>query len=487
MEETKDIESLDRKELIQLLRQQDEKLRESQARFDSLARNASAAVFIVSEEGELKCFTDPPKEFPCHGQSRPSSGHISRLIHSGDLPAVMAHFQDIVDGKTTADLGIDCRIAGDDSKWVNARATPIRSKDGALKYVLGLARDISEMKKRDATLKVAMETAESAQRRMEKLSGDISTSIFTFYEDARTNFELIKKQAAMLDTSAAGAVERAQEALSKLGSKISEIKSSPGQEEAPSPPTPVFMDANYLVDVVIKTISGEAAEKGASLQNLVAPQTRIHADPLMIQTILGSLANIAIDMRPGGGKVEFSAPTGQPGAIAIRTTPLPGDWEEDELAERLLPVEEVITRMEGKLTSRAEDGGLAFYVNLPFRRPLALLADDDENLLFLLKTYMDLIGVDVMAATNGKEALEMARTRRPDIVITDYMMPLMDGLELLCALRENPTTMQTPVVIITSIKEAQLREKLFVHGANDLLQKPLTERELIPRIRRFIA
>ncbi|MDH5509540.1 MAG: response regulator [Nitrospinota bacterium] len=486
MEEIGDIESLDREELLLLLRQRDEKLRESQVKFDSLARNASAAVFFVSGEGELKCFTDPPKEFPCHGRSSPPSCHISRLIHPDDLPAVMAHFQDIIDGRATSDLGIDCRITGDENKWINARATPIRSEDGALKYVLGLARDISESRKRDETLKVAMDAAENARRRVEQISGDISRDILSFYEDVRTNLDFIKNQGAMLDRSAAGAVERAHKAITMLGTRVSEIISSPGRDEALPPPAPVFMDANFLVDVVIKTIGGEAKEKGVTLKNMVAPQTRIYADPLIIQKILCSLSSINIDLLSGEEEVEFFAPTGQPGAIAIRG-PLPKSGNEYELAELLAPAEEMVTRLGGKLTFLAEDGWGVFYVRLPFRRPLALLADDDENLLFLMKTYMDLIGVDVMEATNGMVALELARTRQPDIVISDYMMPLKDGFELLCALRDNPSTMQTPVVIITSIKEARLREKLFLNGANDLLQKPLTERELIPRIRRFIA
>ena len=486
MEEIENVEAMDRRKLIKLLRRQEEELKESQARFDGLARTASATVFLVSGDGDLECFTDPPEKFPCHGRSRQPAGHITRIIHPEDLPAVEAHLREIMDGTAPAGEGVVCRIAGDHSKWIKAKATAVHSGDGSLKYFLGLARDISEEKKQEEALKSATQTAELCRQRIERLTRDISSSLSTFYEDARSSLEIVNSQGAALDTSAAGAVERAREALAMLGTSMSQIISSAAREDQLSPLRPVFMDAGYLIDVVIKTIRSEAEGKGVALKNMVPPQTRILADPVQIQKALGGLAGMVMDMCGGEGNLEFYAPPGRNGAITLRA-PMPKGANADELASSFCPVETIISRLDGKLTTRSQDGALEFYVSLPYRPPLAVLADDDENLLFLMKTYMDLIGVDVLEASDGKQALELARTRKPDIVITDYMMPVMDGLGLLCAMRDNPATARTPVIIITSAQEARLREKLFLHGADDLLQKPLTERELIPRIRRFIA
>lgn len=103
-----------------------------------------------------------------------------------------------------------------------------------------------------------------------------------------------------------------------------------------------------------------------------------------------------------------------------------------------------------------------------------LIAEDDRDILKLLDAALTFKGYRVITAHNGKEALEVIQIKRPAIVITDIMMPLLDGFGLVHRLRINPETRDIPVVFITAtFMTPEDKEFALNIGATRFIQKPV--------------
>lgn len=112
-----------------------------------------------------------------------------------------------------------------------------------------------------------------------------------------------------------------------------------------------------------------------------------------------------------------------------------------------------------------------------------LLVEDDPDILKLLDTTLTFSGYRVVTARNGDEGLEAIRKEHPAIVITDIMMPKLDGFGLVHRLRLNPETRDIPVVFITATYVApEDKDFAFDAGATHFIQKPLNLEEFLATI-----
>jgi signal transduction histidine kinase/DNA-binding response OmpR family regulator len=111
-----------------------------------------------------------------------------------------------------------------------------------------------------------------------------------------------------------------------------------------------------------------------------------------------------------------------------------------------------------------------------------LAVDDDDSVLKALSTILVNHGFEVEIARNGKDGLEKALERPPDLVILDLMMPIMSGHEVLLALKQNSKTAEIPVMILTAA-EPDERIRALQGGAESLMTKPFSEKELAKLVR----
>jgi DNA-binding response OmpR family regulator len=109
-----------------------------------------------------------------------------------------------------------------------------------------------------------------------------------------------------------------------------------------------------------------------------------------------------------------------------------------------------------------------------------LAVDDEERLRILLQSYLRQEGFEVVTATNGREALYMARQEQPDLIILDLMMPEMDGFAFMHAHNKEANT---PVIILTAKLDEQDKVLGLELGADDYVTKPFSLRELTARVR----
>ncbi len=109
----------------------------------------------------------------------------------------------------------------------------------------------------------------------------------------------------------------------------------------------------------------------------------------------------------------------------------------------------------------------------------SILAADDERILNFLCVWLKSAGYEVCTAANGIQAVDQVRSKNPDLVILDLMMPQMDGLE---AMRELRTFASTPVIMLTARGEDDEKIRGLKLGADDYLSKPFNPDELVARI-----
>jgi len=109
-----------------------------------------------------------------------------------------------------------------------------------------------------------------------------------------------------------------------------------------------------------------------------------------------------------------------------------------------------------------------------------LVVDDDQPLLRMLERTLSYQGYQIITASDGQKALHQASDHRPDIIVLDWMMPTMDGLEVLSHLRTVHD--ETPVLMLTARDAIENRVQGLEAGADDYLVKPFAPEELIARI-----
>lgn len=111
-----------------------------------------------------------------------------------------------------------------------------------------------------------------------------------------------------------------------------------------------------------------------------------------------------------------------------------------------------------------------------------LIADDDPILIEILKFRLEGAGYTVEVARDGEQALEAARTVRPDLIVLDSMMPVVSGPEVLTELKDDPELDRVPVVMLTARDgDADIVSSLKA-GAAEYLTKPFIPQELLVRI-----
>jgi two-component system alkaline phosphatase synthesis response regulator PhoP len=109
-----------------------------------------------------------------------------------------------------------------------------------------------------------------------------------------------------------------------------------------------------------------------------------------------------------------------------------------------------------------------------------LVVDDERQIAEIARDYLQHAGFAVITASDGASALEMARTKRPDLIVLDLALPRLDGLDVAKALRRDSNV---PIIMLTARVEEADRLRGLEIGADDYITKPFSPRELVARVR----
>lgn len=215
----------------------------------------------------------------------------------------------------------------------------------------------------------------------------------------------------------------------------------------------------------VQNTAGRTYEGTGIGLSLVKELVSLHGGSISVQSIEGE-----------GSLFRITIPTGKdhlpPGQIVDNVT-----YHDDILSD--IYVKEASVLLETVSAENRSNGVLP--VDKSIKQPTVLVVDDNADMrdhiqTLLRKTY------HVVTAKNGREALNLLPSVNPSLILSDIMMPVMDGIQLLKEVKDNPQTAQLPVVLLTARAGEESKIEGYETGADDYLVKPFSSKELLARI-----
>ncbi len=199
--------------------------------------------------------------------------------------------------------------------------------------------------------------------------------------------------------------------------------------------------------------------------SLVREIVELHGGRISVHSVLGEGAEFVVQIPFGREHLPPEHVVDEPRTVA------PGvvDLFVQEALSWLPDSEDAPPQLTGEAGSRDQ-------------RARVLIADDNPDLRRYLTRLLSPLWI-VETAGDGQEALEMIRRRPPDLVVTDVMMPRLDGFGLLAELRDSPETQELPVIMLSARAGEEPVIEGLEAGADDYLPKPFSGRELLARVR----
>ena len=115
-----------------------------------------------------------------------------------------------------------------------------------------------------------------------------------------------------------------------------------------------------------------------------------------------------------------------------------------------------------------------------------LVIDDEPRNVKLVRDLMEANGYTVIEASDGKQGVDTAITEKPDLILMDIMMPVMDGYEAMQLIKTNSATKEIPIIALTSYAMKGDSEKAFESGCDDYMSKPIDIHELLNMVKKYL-
>lgn len=252
------------------------------------------------------------------------------------------------------------------------------------------------------------------------------------------------------------------------------------------------VDLAATVKAVADLLAPRIQTTGVALRvqcgQLEAPQDAplVVADRALLRQALLNLLSYALDQAPSGGYVAVTC-SRQAGDMALQLATRCRDPQGTPRREGvgLAVAHKLIEAMGGQASVCLAEGEWCCSLLLPIaRRDTVLVIDDNADLTALFQRYAAGHSLNVVGATSGLQALELAKELRPQLIVLDLMLSHMDGWEILQRLRHTQETQTTPIVICSVLNEPDLAYSM---GASDYVTKPISQATLVDVLRRWLG
>lgn len=295
---------------------------------------------------------------------------------------------------------------------------------------------------------------------------------------------------------------------------ISKVKSVIGE--------PNWQHGNICAQVamLLETYIDYAANRGVTLKYHYDQAIEMDFVPDYVNKVMSNLVSNALKFTPNGGTISVNLYQ-RGDRLHIDVSDTGHGISSDKLAHIFEPfyttgdmgeakgtgiglalTQEIISHLDGTITAESQVGkGTTFHIVMPIQnrsadpvteteignsgKPIIVVAEDNADVADLLCTQLEPF-YEVVAARDGVEALKRAGEIIPDLVITDVMMPNMDGMALCRAIRDNDLTAHIPIIMVTARVTEQDRIEGLKAGADAYLVKPFNTEELLTRVAKLL-
>jgi len=115
-----------------------------------------------------------------------------------------------------------------------------------------------------------------------------------------------------------------------------------------------------------------------------------------------------------------------------------------------------------------------------------LVIEDNEQNLYLVRFMLEKHGFTIREARDGRQGISLASELRPDLILLDIQLPMLDGYAVAAGLRKDPALRDTPIIAVTSFAMPGDREKVLAAGATDYIEKPIDPNTFVDQICRHL-
>lgn len=485
-------------------------LTESEARFSTLANSAPVLLWMADEMGNYTFFNQTWLAFTGRALSQELDDGWQAGIHPDDRPTCAAIGTSAIARCEAFEREYRLQRADGHYRWILDRGVPRFDADGEFRGYIGTCTDISD------------------RREIERLKDEFVSVVS---HELRTPLTSIL---GALDLLASGTLasqpEQSQHMLTvaarnadRLVRLINDILDIERIESGKVKMAKQVCDAAELMETAIETTRALAA--GADIELSVTPlHAHLWADSDRIIQVLTNLLGNAIKFSPPGATVyleaELLTAPGLGSQVRLRVRDRGRGIPTDKLESifgRFQQVDASDARQKGgtglglaicRTILQQHDGriwaesalgaGSTFTFELPALpavpastplagdrdAPLVLLCDDDPSVLGVLQAQLERRNYRAIATASGGEAIAIARSQRPDIILLNLLMPEMPGWEVLAALKATPETAGIPVIILSGLSpDARVPD---LAGIEDWIVKPPNEKALFQALKRAL-
>ena len=427
-----------------------------------------------------------------------------------------------------------CPTAKGTPKWWDVVVTPIRDGSGKVVQLLSVSRDITDRKQAEIQLKHINEELLRATKLKDEFLANMS-------HELRTPLNAILGMSESLqETDLSQRQENAVKLIEKSGRHLLDLindildlsKIEAGKLELEFSSAPV----NILCENSTIFVKQMAFSKNIQLYTRIDENIRsIWIDERRIRQVLINLLSNAVKFTPSGGQVTLAVELEKSEIVfsvtdtGIGITPenldklfQPFVQIDSSLSRQyagtglgLALVQRIVTGHSGTVSVTSTFGkGSCFAVRLPYSSsssgmspplessevgptltnithslsssmPLILTADDNLGNIQTMEDYLGNKGYPILLAYNGIEAVEMTKIHKPDLILMDIQMPLLDGLQATAQIRSDPAIAHIPIIALTALALPGDEDRCFAAGVDEYLVKPVRFKLLIETIQKL--
>lgn len=509
-------------------KQAEQNLRESEAYARLLFDSAPDPVYVTTADG-IMLEVNRLFEQQHHVQRElVRDRHISELniFPAEQLEKTQEYLTAIAEGKGAPPVELDFYHPDGGLHTLEMRSYPIEVKGRQL--ILSTSRDITIHKKAEESLRFANTEMERALRMKDEFLANMS-------HELRTPLNAVLGMSESLEEQIAGPLNEKQlkyiRTIGESGRHLLELindildlsKIEAGRMEL----NVSQISVASLCDASLRMIKEQAQKKGQQVSLTIDPEVKIiMGDERRLKQSLVNLLSNAVKFTPNDQKVGVEV-KGNPRSQTVTFTV----WDEgigiapEELKKIFKPfvqldsgltrefsgtglglvlVAQMVRLHGGSVSVESKQGqGSRFSITLPWvdvegglsakatsqkteagatpegqRGGKILIVEDTDSIILLISEYLRYKGFHVMTARNGMEGLMLARKEKPDLILMDVMMPVMDGVEATKQIRAQEELRKIPIIALTALAMPGDKERCLQAGMNDYLSKPVVMKEL---------
>ena len=439
-------------------------------------------------------------------------GHLISLVVEEDKPSVKKYMSKL-DGENDEEfLSINFRVRRKDEEtiWLNLVSNVVKEKND-IKQIIHFYTEISDLKKSQQEFYDAKENLVELNKTKDRFLSIVSHDLRAPFTSLLGFSEILINEPNLPFDERIEYLKYIHDASKNQLQFINHLLDWSKLQTGKIQYEPKRINAKSLVSNCISLLIGAAIRKDIEIKSNVDENISLYADERLLSQAVTNLINNSIKFTHEGKKINVIANTFKAGMIEIvvrdegvgideknqdklfkidKKFSLEGTKGEKGSGLGLALVKEIVEKHGGDIWFYSKiNEGTEFHITIPEAQNVVVLVEDDLTLRQLYKKIIKKLisNFNIIEAENGYDAMSIVLNQSPSLIITDHEMPLMNGIQLVEALRKKDSSASVPVIVVSAKLSSELIEKYQNLRVNHIITKPFKQAELIQHIQDCVS